>query len=163
MEDAMKTTDLVTALQKLSFTHGLPRQHRQLLADISVEAQFNAGHVFFREGEPGTVLYLIQRGRVAIEIPVPGRGRISILTVGPGEIFGWSSIFAASGKTAGARAVEDTATIAIDARKLMRACQKDPKLGFELMLRVVRVVAARLQVTRLQLLDVFAPDVITQE
>jgi len=153
----MKTTNLVTALQKLSFTQGLSKAYRQFLADISVEARFNAGHVFFREGEPGTVLYLVRKGRVAIEIPVPGRGRISILTVGPGEIFGWSSLFAASGKTAGARAVEDTITVAIDAGKLMRACHKDAKLGFEIMLRVVRVVEARLQVTRLQLLDVFAP------
>lgn len=159
----MKTTNLTATLQKLNFTQGLSKQYRQLLADISVEAEFNAGHVFFREGEAGTVLYLIRRGRVAIEIPVPGRGRISILTVGPGEIFGWSSLFAASGKTAGARAVEDTVTIAIDARKLMRACQKDPKLGFEILLRVVRVVAARLQVTRLQLLDVFAPETATTE
>ena len=56
-------------------------------------SQWDAGETVFREGDRDSVLYVVEAGRVAIEMAVPGRGRVTILTVGPGEVFGWSSLF----------------------------------------------------------------------
>ena len=58
----------------------------------------------YREGDPGSPVYLVEEGLVAVELVVPGRGAVTILTVGPGEIFGWSSLFYQRPKTSAARA-----------------------------------------------------------
>ena len=65
-------------------------------------------------------------GRVAIEIAVPGRGRVIILTVGPGEVFGWSSLFHQRPKTASARTIEPTRALALDAGPAARAVRCRP-------------------------------------
>jgi len=50
------------------------------------------GETIFREGDPSLYLYLVRTGHVAIEIHVPSRGRVTVLTVGPGDLFSWSAL-----------------------------------------------------------------------
>ena len=57
---------------------------------------------------------------------------MTILTVGPGEVFGWSSLFLERPKTASARAVEPTTALALDANRLRALCDLDPGLGYVL-------------------------------
>jgi CRP-like cAMP-binding protein len=102
-------------------------------------------------------LYVVEEGRVAIEITVPGRGREIILTVGPGEVFGWSSIFHQRPKTASARVVERTKAVGLDASRLRELCDADSRLGYILTRRILEVVSERLRATRMQLLDIYSP------
>ena len=53
------------------------------------------------------------------------------------------------------RAVELTRAIGIDARCLRDKCEADPRLGYELMKRIVPIVVGRLHDTRMQILDVY--------
>jgi CRP-like cAMP-binding protein len=88
---------------------------------------------------------------------VPNRGRLRILTVEPMEVLGWSSVTDASPRrTASARAVSATQLLAFPSDRLRQACQDDCELGSTIMQRVANVIANRLIVTRLQLLDLFA-------
>ena len=80
-----------------------------------------------------------------------------MLTVGPGHLLGWSSLFPPQRKTAGGRALTDTRVIAIDSPQLWEACQEDHDMGYLIMARMAQVIAERLKITRLQLLDIFAP------
>jgi CRP-like cAMP-binding protein len=57
--------------------------------------------------------------------------------------------------TASARALTDVTVAAIDARGLLALCDNDPRFGYHFMKRTVAALAARLQATRLQLLDVY--------
>ena len=59
-------------------------------------------------------------------------------------------------RTAGAVAVIDSTVIATDSEKLRELCDEDHDLGYVVMRRMASVVASRLMVTRLQLLDMFA-------
>ena len=119
--------------------------------------QWDAGTTVFREGDRDSFLYVVEEGRVAIEIAVPGRGRVIILTVGPGEVFGWSSIFQQRPKTASARTIEPTRALALDAGRLRELCDADPRLGYLLTRRILEVVSERLKATRMQLLDIYGP------
>jgi CRP/FNR family cyclic AMP-dependent transcriptional regulator len=47
---------------------------------------FPEGHVLFREGEAGSVMYVVQRGRVRIARQLPG-GERTLAVLGPGEFF----------------------------------------------------------------------------
>ena len=118
--------------------------------------QWDAGETVFREGDRDSFLYVVEEGRVAIEIAVPGRGRVTILTVGPGEVFGWSSLFHQRPKTASARTIEPTRALALDAGRLRELCDADPRLGYLLTRRILEVVSERLKATRMQLLDIYS-------
>ena len=80
--------------------------------------------MIYREGDPASPLYLVEEGLVALEMVVPGRGPITILTVGPGEIFGWSSLFYQRPKTSAARALTPTRAEALDSARLRAALRR---------------------------------------
>ncbi len=145
----------ISPLKDLPFTRGLAPEQLELVADLATRAEWAAGETVFREGDRDPVLYVVETGRIAIEVSVPGRGRVTILTLGPGEVFGWSSLFHDRPKTAAARAIEPTRAIALDAARLGALCDADPRLGYVLTRRILEVVAERLKATRIQLLDVY--------
>jgi len=148
---------MLEALQPMEFTQGLDVRCLVKLASMATEAIFEEGETIFREGDTGKMIYLVQEGRVDIYIRMPNRGHVTILTVEPGRLLGWSSLFPPHHKTAGARAAVFTRAIAIDAAQLWDACRADHDLGYTIMRRVAEAVTSRLIATRLQSLDIFAP------
>lgn len=129
----------------------------QKLVDISTVKTWEEGATIFREGDRDDNLYLIFEGQVALEVYVQGHGRITILTLGPDEIFGWSAVIPVEGtRTASARAMRATQAIAFDSEALRKACDEDHDLGYHVYRRLNNVVAGRLSATRLQLLDMYS-------
>ncbi|MBN1440571.1 MAG: Crp/Fnr family transcriptional regulator [Anaerolineales bacterium] len=152
-------TEPVTAgmLCSLPIFSDLDDQHVGVIAGVSTIRPMQDDEVVFREGDPRDCLYIVLEGRVALEMNVPGRGRLRILTVEPQEVLGWSGVAeAAPRRTMTARAVADGKLLAIDSGKLRAACEADPALGYAVMHHVVNVIAGRLLATRLQLLDMFS-------
>jgi CRP/FNR family transcriptional regulator, cyclic AMP receptor protein len=86
---------------------------------------------------------------------VPGRGPITVETIGPGEILGWSWLFPPYRWHFDGRAVEGTRAIAFDAKCLRLKCEEDHDLGYELVKQFAHVMMERLQATRLRMLDVY--------
>jgi CRP-like cAMP-binding protein len=152
----MADTTTPTRLDGLGFVEGLGPEDLDRLAEMAAPALWAAGEVIFREGQRDGRIYVVDEGRVALEVTQPGRGRMTILTVGPGEVFGWSSLFQERPKTASARALQPTRGVSLDAARLRVLCDADPRLGYLLTRRILSAVAERLQSARLQLLDVFA-------
>ena len=60
------------------------------VAGCAQNVAFDPGDLLLAEGDPADTLYLLRRGRVAIEVHSPGAGPIVIETVGPGAVVGWS-------------------------------------------------------------------------
>ena len=110
-----------------------------------------------REGQPADEFYLIRHGHVAIEVHAPGRGTAIVETMGPGTVVGWSWLVPPYQWTFDARAVDQTAAIAINGVCLRDKARADPAFGFELLSRVSTELLGRLQATRLRLLDLYAP------
>ncbi|MEQ4306266.1 cyclic nucleotide-binding domain-containing protein [Plantactinospora sp. B6F1] len=54
----------------------------------------NRGYRLFAAGRPAMRFWLLRSGRVALDLPRPGRGDVAIETVGAGEVLGWSWLFA---------------------------------------------------------------------
>lgn len=97
--------------------------------------RFSAGTKIFREGEPGTFAYLIERGKVEISAATKG-SRIEINTLGPGDMFGEMALIDNHSRAATATAVEDTEVIPLEKTTLEHKISKsDPVL--HLLLRVV--------------------------
>ena len=132
-----------------------------MLADLAATAilqRFPAGEVLFREGSHSEVLYLVARGRVALDMHVPGRGEVRVLSLGAGDMLGWSALLGQSQMTTSAQVLEDSELIAISGRKLLSLCDRNPEAGYRIMRQMAVALSKRLSATRLQLLDLFGGD-----
>ena len=146
---------LEPVLAEHPFFQGLAPEYLRVLVGCASNVRFEAGQQIFREGEEANEFYLIRHGKVALEVYVPGRGSITIQTLGAGEILGWSWLVPPYQWRFDARAVELVRAIALDGKCLRTKCEDDPRLGFALLKRFAHVMTERLQATRLQLLDVY--------
>ena len=142
-------------LAKHPFFHGLEPQYLQLVVGCAANVLFQPGQIIYRMDEEAERFYLIRRGRVAIELHVPARGNITIETLDPGDILGWSWLIPPYRPRFNARAVEQTIAIGMDGRCLRGKCEADHNLGYELFSRVAPILVKRLEATRIQLLDLY--------
>jgi CRP-like cAMP-binding protein len=154
----MSADTLLETLQDMDFGQNLKPEHLEKLAAMATEVEFPANATIFHEGELSDKVYLIVDGRVAVEIFVPSRGRVTILTLRNRQTLGWSPIFENKPNTASGRAMVPTKTLALNAKQLRTVCQEDHELGCALGWRVAETIAGRLKATRLQLLDIFATE-----
>ena len=132
-----------------------PRAQEKLLS-VAESFQYKAGQDIFHEADPSLYLYIVKTGHVAVELHIPSKGRRTVLTASPGDVFGWSALVEPRIETASARAVEDTEVLATKGGVLMDMCREDAFLGFELYRALAEVIMARLIATRLQLVNGFA-------
>jgi CRP/FNR family transcriptional regulator, cyclic AMP receptor protein len=130
-------------------------EHRDKIASGGKLCLANANTFLAREGDRADAFYLIQTGHVAIELHDPGKHAALIQSVGPGEAVGWSWIVPPYRWEFDARAVEPVRCVRFDAIWLRELCDKDAALGLALLKHLVRIMAARLTSTRLQLLDLY--------
>jgi len=152
----MDTKQLSFVLQELRFSADMPHNVLEQLAAESTMRRMSAKAVVFREGGENDNLYLIRSGRLALEMNVPGRGAVRILTLGPGEMAGWSSLLNQGRMTASAIVVEETEAIVAPANKLRELSEVNCDFGFHLMRHMADALSKRLVATRLQLLDLFS-------
>jgi CRP-like cAMP-binding protein len=149
---AQRLDDLLAGVPLLA---GLGRDELELLAGCARNVHFDAGEQIFREGEPADAFWIIRHGRVALEAHVPARGPLTIETLEPGEVLGWSWLFPPYRWHFDARSLTGVRATAFDGTCLRGKCADDPALGYDLMQRFASVMVERLQATRLRLLDVY--------
>jgi CRP/FNR family cyclic AMP-dependent transcriptional regulator len=156
--------ELIKSLQAIPWFQMMTPEHFNKILNIAKICKYEPGQVIFHEGDKEDFLYVVLEGRVAIEMSVPGRGRVRMLTAEPMEEVGWSSVTpVVRQRTAGARAVLPSRLVAFDANELRKMCDEDHDFGYFVMRRLVNVVAGRLLTNRLQLLDMFANPVEHKE
>ncbi len=146
---------LESIIKDHDFFRDLEAEYLRTLAGCASNVRFRAGEIIFKEGAEANRFYLIREGKIGIEVFVPGRGALTIQTIGAGEVLGWSWLFPPYRWNFDARAVENTRAFALDGECLRDKCEKNHDLGYELMKRFSVIMTARLQATRLQLLDVY--------
>lgn len=145
-----------SALAGHSFVRGMPERHVDRLAVVARYEDVPAGHRFFEEGARADRFWLIQAGRVSLDLHIPGRGTVLVETLGRGTVLGWSWLFPPYQWRFGALAAEPVRAIMLDARAVRAMCAEDPDFGYELTRRFTAVMLDRLQNTRIRLLDLYA-------
>jgi len=151
--EIMKTIEEM--LRAHPFFKGLDDKYVSLIAGCGKNVVFKKDEFVAKEGEEANHFFIIRKGKVAIDILTAEQGPVIVQTVREGDVFGWSWIIEPHYWRFDARAVETTRVIALDGKCLREKCEKDPKLGYELLKRFSSVLAERLEIARFQLLDMY--------
>jgi len=149
---------IVTAFRSMHAFCDLDPLHIHKLASIAAEREFEAGTIIYREGDVGKAVYLILEGEVAIEMEVVDYGPVTLFTVGPGQLFGWSSLFPTRRKQARARVVQPTHLVMINASQLRDQFRSDHKMEQAVMDCMTHVVVDRVRGARLELAKTLAAE-----
>ena len=151
----MEIETLEKVLKENRFFEDFPGNQLEIIAGCASNVRFDAGQFIFREGEEANTFYLIRQGKVALQIFSERRGPLTVLTLGEGEVVGWSWLFPSDRWKFTARTLDPTRVIAFDGECLRAKADEDHSLGYELMKRFARVIEGRLEATRLQLVNVY--------
>lgn len=142
-------------LSQQPFFAGLPAPMLELIAGCAVNVHFDEDERIISESAPADLFFVLRTGKVALEVDTPRQGPQTIETIGASQLLGVSWLVPPYRWTFGARAIEPTSAIAVDAACLRGKCDDDPELGYEMLKRFAALVRDRLQSTRLQLLDLY--------
>ena len=137
------------------FTKGMDQGHIHALARCARNHTVLAGEYLWRQGDQAEGLFLIQSGDVALEIWIPNEGPLSVETIHAGEIVGGSWLGPPHHWQFDARVLTALQAVVINGECIEKACEQDGALGYELLKRFALVIGARLQRTRLRLLDLY--------
>src|SRR5467141_2793604 len=102
--------------------------------------EFKRGEVLFREGEPGTEMYVVQAGKVNITKTVRETEKILDI-LGAGEFFGEMSILNNKPRSAGAVVAEDAKLLVIDPKTFEAMIRGN----VEIAVRLIKKLSDRLQ------------------
>lgn len=127
---------------------GLAPRYLDLFARYCWAVDFPDGTFLFREGRPAEKFFLILDGRVVLETGVPGAAAISVQTLGDGDVAGFSWLLEPHRWKFDGRADGIVRAIGVDGTRLREACERDPRLGYELTQRFARVAVQRLEAAR---------------
>jgi CRP/FNR family transcriptional regulator, cyclic AMP receptor protein len=149
---------LEPVIKEHPFFHNFPKDQLKLITSCAKNVEFHEGHFIVLEGDAANEFYFIREGSVSIELNIPERGPTTMQTLGEGEILGWSWVSPPYRWHFNAKALERTKALVFDARCLRAKCEANHDLGYEMLKRFADLITARLDATRLQLLDIYRLD-----
>jgi CRP-like cAMP-binding protein len=139
----------------LPLVAGLDAGGQTQLSSLAELEPAEPGDVLFREGDPSDCVYVVGSGHVSLTMAVERRGESTILSLGQGDLLGWSGLERGRTRVATARATERSELYRLPSEPLLALCERDHEVGYAIMKQAFRELAARLHETRLQLLDMF--------
>ncbi|MEX0698239.1 MAG: cyclic nucleotide-binding domain-containing protein [Acidimicrobiia bacterium] len=113
----------------------LPSETLAAIASLATPFTVRAGHVLVERGQAGSGIFLIEAGRV--EVDLDGGRKIEL---GPGAFFGELSLLTDRHRTARVHAVTEVEGLAIGRRDFEELVETQPRLASAML----KVLAARL-------------------
>ena len=151
----MATKGVLDALQETWFATGFPRRALEHLAEVGRLIEIQVGTTVVREGLPCDWLGVVIDGRIALRLAIPGGEERTILTVHPGDVFGWSAVLPQPIATSTGVALVPSTAVVFDGELLRATLAEDSELAAVLFERLLMSVSRRLVATRTQLLDLY--------
>lgn len=126
-------------LAQVALFQTLPRESQERLAAGSSRKRFTREELIVRKGDSSKEVYVIESGRVRIELPSEsGPGRVAG-ALGAGDFFGEMSLMTGEERAADVVASEETSVLVIDRAALAPLLEEHP----ELVEHLSRVLAER--------------------
>jgi len=138
--------DRIQFLKTVPFFDRLSNRQLKSVSDIMFERTYDADESIFEEGQPGAALFLILHGKVAIEIcREAGTTRLAVLE--SGAFFGEMALLDETPRSADARALERTQTLALYRNDLNQLVDRDAKTACQIYRSLAGMIGDRLRLT----------------
>jgi CRP-like cAMP-binding protein len=146
----------VAFLKKCDIFSGLNEAQLKKLIAISKEEAYAQGTLVFKIGDPATHLYLVEKGKVFLEMkgdmgPTRPPMTVTVDIVTRGEAFGWSAFSEMNQYTLSALIADPTNLISFEGGELKALMDHDPQMGYEITKGLSRLLASRLNHSRVLL------------
>ncbi|WP_030748787.1 Crp/Fnr family transcriptional regulator [Streptomyces griseus] len=131
----------------------LPPEARARLLECSRPVRFAPGARIFRQRRRADRFWIVEAGRVELDVHVPGHRDAAVDTLTGGALLGCSWIVPPYLWHLGATAVTDVRALEFDAPAVRELCADDPSVGETVFACVAATMARRLLAVRGRLLD----------
>ncbi|KMS73879.1 hypothetical protein ACM01_16155 [Streptomyces viridochromogenes] len=131
----------------------LPPPQRQRLMALAQEVSFPEDTRIFEAGGTADRFWVIRSGAVSLDQRVTSIQRVTVASLGSGDLLGWSWLFPPYQWDFGAEAFSPVRAYEFDAAAVLRLCEEDPELGMSLVRHVAEILAHRLELTRGRLME----------
>lgn len=138
--------DRIQFLKTVPFFDRLSNRQLKTVSDIMFERTYDTDESIFAEGQPGAALFLILDGKIAIEIcRETNTTRLAVLE--SGAFFGEMALLDDTPRSANARALERTRTLALYRNDLNDLVQRDAKTACQIYRSLAVTIGDRLRLT----------------
>src|SRR5512135_1878095 len=123
------------------------------IAALTEVKEFSAGATIFQEGTPADRLWVVEEGKVALQMVLsegPGASvrRVTIDILTESELLGWSALVAPHVYTLAAVALQNTRALSVSGAGLRNLMDRNHDLGYDVTRGLAKVIADRLAATR---------------
>ena len=123
----------VIFLKEVPFFRELSIQDLRILASISEESSYPAGHKIFARGDTTKTLYVIIKGKVSAQVELQPGKVIRFALLEPKQYFAETSIFDGNSHQADIVVVEDAEILLIRQSSLFALIRRQPEIGLILL------------------------------
>lgn len=134
------------ALKKISLFRHLTYKEQTAILAVASTRTYPGGREIVTEGQPGDELFIVVRGRVAVE-----KGGVEIAELKSGGHFGEMGLIDSAPRSATVRATEPTRVMLVGRSDLMNLMRREPVLAVKLLWSLVQVLSDRLRATNAEL------------
>ena len=145
-EDVAEAQSRMEALRKIPLFRHLTYKEQTAVLSTASTRTFPAGREIVTENQPGEELFVVIRGRVAVE-----KEGVPIAELRPGGHFGEMGLIDNAPRSATVRAIEPTRVMVISRPELMNLMKRESILAVKLLWSFVQVLSDRLRETNSEL------------
>lgn len=148
-EETSEAQSRMEALRRIPLFRHLTYKEQTAVLSVATTRTYPAGREIVVEGQPGEELFVVIRGRVAIE-----KNGVEIAELRAGGHFGEMGLIDNAPRSATVRATEPTRTMVIARSDLMNLMKRESILAVKLLWSFVQVLSDRLRVANSELSEV---------
>jgi CRP-like cAMP-binding protein len=120
---------------------------------LAREVSFPEDTRIFEAGGTADRFWVIRSGAVSLDQRVTSVQRVTVASLGAGDLLGWSWLFPPYQWDFGAEAFSPVRAYEFEAQPVLKLCEEDPALGLSLVRIVAEILAHRLETTRGKLME----------
>jgi CRP-like cAMP-binding protein len=130
----------------VAFFNELSDRQLKTVSGILFDRKYENDELIFEEGQPGAALFLILDGKVAIEMHRENH-TTTLAILERGAFFGEMALLDEAPRSANARSLEPTYTLALYRNDLSQLIQRDPPTACQIYRALAHMVGDRLRST----------------
>ena len=137
------------SIEQADMLHGVSAADASRLIALGSRVHVPTGARLFELGTEASSVYLIERGRIALTLPMRiGAGQEDVLVEerAAGQMVGWSALIPPHRFTLKASAQIDTDVLVLPRTPLLEFFDANPAFGYAVMQNVASIIGQRLQV-----------------